>query len=217
MALDEADKKTIADLIASALKPETIGAAVKAHLDGLKLDEAIKAQVTEATKGLKPPEDPAAGKGKPGDEAAQRVAALEKALNEEKGARRTAEQKARTDRLHSEARAALLKAGIPQDRVHLALSAIKDGGALVVGEDGSLGWKGKDQYGVDTTLSLEAGAKSWSATSDGKAFLPVVGSNGTGDGAGGVGGSRSPATLPKKADGTPDFSALKIDMSKVAY
>lgn len=215
MPFDEAQKKEIADLVAAQLKaPEftaTLGEAVKAGMSGLKLEDTVKAQVAEAVKGLKPPEDPPGGKGKdkPGDEAAQRIAALEKTVEAEREARRQAEQKARTDRLHSETRAALLKAGVPQDRVHLALAAIKDGGALSISDDGALGWKGKDKFGVDTTLTLEEGAKAWAGTSDGKAFLPPTGAQGTGDGAGGVGGAKGPSTLPKREDGTYDLSQLR--------
>ena len=123
--LDDADKKFIRDLIGETLKPETIGAAVRAHIDGLKLVDVVKAEVKEATKDLKPPDDKGGDKGdktKGGDDAAaQRIAALEKKVQEEQEARRTAEQRARTDRLHSEARAALGKAPEIETRVDPAL------------------------------------------------------------------------------------------------
>ena len=66
MPLDDADKKFIAEAIAGSLKPETIGAAVKAHLDGLKLDDKIAEGIKAATKDL-PKADPKDDKDKDAD------------------------------------------------------------------------------------------------------------------------------------------------------
>jgi hypothetical protein len=62
---------------------------------------------------------------------------------------------------------------------------------------------------VDTTLSLEEGAKAWAGTADGKSFLPATGHQGTGDGAGASSGpSGSSPAVPTREDGTYDLSVL---------
>jgi len=213
MALDEADLDQISGLIKTALTGDEftkgIGTAVTSVVQGLKLEDKITAAVTEAAKGLTPVADDK-DKDKGGkDKDDKRVAALEAKLEAQQQELRDSKQAERTSRLHSETRAALVKAGIPEARVHLAMPAVVQSGALVMNDDGTMGWKGKDKYGVDSTLSLEAGATAWASTDDGKAFVPPVGSNGTGDGAGGTGGRGGPISVPKREDGTYDLSGLR--------
>lgn len=184
MALDDADKKVISDLIVAALKPETIGAAVKAHLDGLKLDEVVAAKVKDATKDLVKPEasdkaDKDADKGKGKDD--PRVAALEAKFEQERAAREASEKARARDQLETAAREALVKSGVPADRVKHALAVLKTEGTLDFGADGKGGWKGKDRYGVDALLTPEEGAAAWVKSDDGKHFLPPVQTRGSGE------------------------------------
>lgn len=197
MPLDDADKKVIADLIAAAMAPEKIAPIVKAHVDaGLKdspkgddLKKLVSESVGEALKAAKPADDKGKDdKGKSGDAGNPEVAQLKAQFEQERTARLAAEAKAKTDALHSAARAALAKAGVPGDRIEHAMAYLKDKGLLDYASTGSPGWKGKDQYNVDAVLDMEAGAKAWLQTTDGKHYLPPEDVRGTGDGAGGRGG-----------------------------
>lgn len=181
MPLDDADKKIIADLIGAAFKPETIGAAVKSHIDGLKLGETIAAEVAK----LAPKKDDDADKkdggkdGKKDDPAAARLAAVEKKLAETEAARLAEVEKGKIDRLHNAAREAIASAGIPADRVRAAMAVLKEDGVLTFDAEGNPGWKGKDQFGSDAVLPLADAAKKW-ASAEGKLFMPPSGVNGTG-------------------------------------
>ena len=199
MALDDADKKTIADLIAAALKPETIGAAVKAHVDAAvkplqdRLDVAEKAAKEAAEKAGKPADEGKSdgkGKGKDADpETAKEVAALRARLEASDKAREEAEARSKAEARSNAAREALAKAGVPADRLPHAMAYLDTQGVIAADKDGKVGWKGKDRFGVDALLSLEDGAKAWAATPDGKLYLPPSGAQGTGTGAGNGGGS----------------------------
>lgn len=219
MPLDEADKKFIGDLIKESLKPETIGAAVKSHLEGLKLDEKIAEKVKDATKDLKAPkkgeeddEDEVDDKGKKkpksGESAAdKKLAAIEKRLADETKAREEAEGARKRDQLEAAAKDALVKAGVPAERVRHAMAVLKQDGVLDFTAEGKPGWKGKDKYQVDTVLGVDDGAAAWVKSDDGKAFLPA--SN-----AGGIdqpGGKRPPITNPK---GEIDMGALGQRISR---
>jgi len=223
MALDQADITKIGELIGAALSSEAhtkaIGeaatAAVKKVVGELKLDkvgETIDEKVSAATKDLKAPPDDKKGVDKkdPDDPTAKRLKALEDQVAQERKGREEAEAARKRDSLHTAAREALVKAGVPADRVRHAMATIIQDGVLAETSDGKPGWRGKDRFGVETVLPVEDGARAWVATDDGKAFIPARGANGTGDGAGGgPGGHGGPTTVPKKADGTPDFSALR--------
>lgn len=197
MALDEADKKLIADLIAGALSPESLAKAVapvveahtKAALKGAVTAEGLQKQLDEALAKLKPTEgdDKPADKGGKADPA---VAALEKKLAAMEAASKVKDaelaaqvQRARTERLHASTRDALAKAGIPADRLGLALASIKDAGVLDYDGDRP-GWRGKSALGLDEVLAMEDGAAAW-VKGEGKLFLPPSGASGTGDGNGG--------------------------------
>lgn len=200
MALDEADKKYIAELLAGALKPETIGAAVKAHVDAAvkplqdRLDageKAAKDAKEAAEKAGKPADDGKGkdGKGKDADpETAKELAALRARLEASDKAREEAENRSKTEARDNATREALAKAGIPADRLPHAMAFLGTQG-VIADKDGKVGWKGKDRFGVDAVLPLEEGAKAWASTPDGKLYLPPSGVQGTGTGAGNGGGS----------------------------
>ena len=205
MPLDEADKNAIKEMIGAAFKPETIGAAVKSHIDGLKLGETIAAEVAKLAP-KKDDENADAGKGKGKDDpAAARLAALEKALTDEKAARAAAEEKGKVDRLHNAAREALTTAGIPADRVRAAMAVLKEDGVLTFDAEGNPGWKGKDQFGSDAVLPLADAAAKW-ASKEGAIFAPPSGVNGTGANGGRDNGGGGASNRITKA------SEIKIDL-----
>jgi hypothetical protein len=203
MALDEADKKHIADAIAAALKPDALAAAVapvvKAHVaeatKGAITEEALKAQFAEFAKTIKPADDDKGGKGgdkgndKGNDKADPAVAALQKQLDDQKAqlqaaerARIDAERKAITDRNRNAVKAALGKAGLSADALDDALAIAEARGELVLDGD-KPGWKGVDAYNLPTVHDFETGAKKFAGTDAGKRFLPASGAGGTGEGA----------------------------------
>lgn len=222
MALDEAALKQVNDAItaalAAAMKPEALGAAlapaVKAHVEaatkGLVTEDSLKTALAEVVKAAKPAdgEGSGAGKGKEGkgaeDNAA--VAALQKQLDDQRAkldaaerARIDAERKGVIDANRAKVRDALVKAGADQSALHLIVPALEQSGTLILDGD-KPGWKGKDAYSLDTVLDFEAGAKAWTATPDGKRFLPASGAQGTGEGNHNTGGRGNGAGQIKSLD-----------------
>ena len=212
MALDEADKKYIAELLAAQFSGDTlkklVGEAAKAHVEAAlkpisdKLDASAKE--VEALKAAKTADKPGdkedkAGKGtdKADPETAKELAALRQRLEASDKAREEAENRSKAETRDSAAREALAKAGIPADRLPHAMAFLGTQGVIVAGADGKPGWKGKDKFGVDAVLPLEDGAKSWAATPDGKLYLPPTDARGTGTGAGNGSGSGSSGGVKK--------------------
>lgn len=215
MALDDADKKFIGELLANALKGEDLGAliggAVKREIAGLKLDEKFKAvdeKVTAAAK-AKEEEPPAGGKGGKGDDKAGKgdtdpriaaqIAKLEKDLEEQKSARLRAEEKEKSAKLEGSARDALIKAGVPAERVGHAMAFIHNAQNRVRFDDkGAVGLHFQRE-GYEEIVPIEKGVAEWLKTTDGKAFLPPSGAQGTGTGAGARSGGPSSGSV-KPAD-----------------
>jgi hypothetical protein len=216
VALDPNDLTEIGKLIAAAVAPiaakvdpAEVGKIVKAHMDeakkGLVTAEDLKKREEEAAAKAKADADAEAkrkadeeaakkgGKGKDGEKDPA-VAALEAELDKIKKQAAAAEEaakaereKARTTALHSAARNALTKAGIPEDRVDTALDVLKARGALAYDGDNA-GMKGKNDVGLDAVLPFEKAIPEW-VKGDGKLFLPPAGTNGTGEGRGNGGGN----------------------------
>jgi hypothetical protein len=202
MALDDADKKFIGELIAAQLKPEALAAAVapvvKAHTDaalkGVVTGDALKTQLDELAAKLKPaePENKGGdgkGKDKEADPRLDAMAAKIKEMEAQSAAkdRLLAEEgaKARTKSLHDAAREALAAAGVPADRLPAALAYVKDLGVLDYDGD-TAGWKGKTSLGLDGVLPMKDAAAAW-VKAEGKLFLPPTNASGTGDGNRGAG------------------------------
>lgn len=202
MALDEADKKYIADLLKGLLTGDdlknVVGEAAKAHVTAAvkplqdRLDATEKTVKDSAEKAGKPADE---GKGKDAKakdadpETAKELAALRASLENERKAREEAENRSKAEARDAAAREALAKAGVPADRLPHAMAFLGTQGVIATDKDGKPGWKGKDRFGVDTLLPLEDGAKAWASTPDGKLYLPPSGAQGTGTGAGNGGGS----------------------------
>lgn len=177
----------------------------KAAEDKAKADaDAAAAKAAEDAK-KKGKEEPAAASPEL-LELQKQFAALTKA-NEE-NARRAAEADAarKADALHSTAKEALAKVGIPVDRIHLALPVLKEAGVLTY--DGERpGWKGIDlKTNTPAVLDMLDGVKGW-IEGDGKHFLPPKDLGGTGDGAGNGGGSNRVATSLRDSSGKLDTDA----------
>lgn len=211
MPLEAADIAKINELMAealkNALKPEALAAAVapvvKAHTDaamkGVVTTEGLEKFGTDLAAKLKPaePENKGdGGKGKGADDPV--VQALTKKVAEMEAQNKAAleqvaaeKARSRADKLHTAARDALAKAGIPADRLPMALAYVKELGVLDYDGDNP-GWKGKSSLGLDAVLPMEDAAAAW-AKADGKVFLPPTGASGTGDGnrGGGGGGTRN--------------------------
>ena len=198
MPLDAADLAKIAELIAASTAADKLGPimaeAAKAHvtaaIGGLKLDDKFKT-VADALAAIKPAgdtePDPKKGKDDKGATDA-RLAAMEKQLVAATKANEEATASAKRTALRSAAKDALLKSGVDAGRIHLVMPVIESMGVLDATADGAPGWKGKDQFGVDAVLPMEAGAAAWVKTDDGKAFLPASQIQGDGNGPGNRGG-----------------------------
>jgi len=198
MPIDPETKAEL-DKLAAAITAEAlgkaIGAALTAHLPGhLKAinDEiaALKATKTEPKTG-----DDEPGKGKDGksDPVAVQLAAMRKELDASRQREADAATAAKNASLANAARDALIKHGVPADRVAHAMAFVNAQGVLSY-EGDKPGWKGKDQYGADAVLDIDAAAKAFLGTKDGQLYLPPVNAGGTGGGVGNPGSQHNGAT-----------------------
>jgi hypothetical protein len=236
MALDDADKQTIAGLITAALKTnndelgtrfvtaEAAGSIVTQAVEKMKLGDMVKTAVTEATKGLPKPGEGGGkkeGEGE-GGKVSPEVAALNARLlemenknKEAETARQAAESRDRENRLEAMAKDALAKAGIPADRHAHAMPFLKalrtEDGKPVLGYDDA----GNPKFLVQKTgyveaVSVEQGLTAWAKSDAAKVYLPATGRQGTGEGggAGNAGGTGGGGSAPRNADGTVNWTAL---------
>lgn len=206
MPLDQADLDKITALIKGSLTAETlspiIGEAMKPSLGKLEQEntklrvelDALKAKPEE-----KKPEEKKPEGGTPAPDAATtaelqalkaRLEATEKARADEVAARKV-------DAVHVAAREALAKAGVPAERVGIAMAYLKDQGVLDI-EKG--GWKGKDKLGMDATLGLDEGAAAWLKSDAGKLFLPPTQATGAPNPGGGGGNGLTVTGVTKLSD-----------------
>ena len=229
MPLDDADKKAIAEMIAGALKPEALTAALQPlvasavtaatkplteRLD--KGEQAAKAAEAEAAK--KAAEAEAAKKAAAEEEAKKasggkpaepdpaimtQLRQLQEQLKAERDARAAAEARTAQEALNRTLRDAIAAAGIPADRIKHALAVIQAEGAIV-DHQGAPHWKGK-VGGVDGIHALADGLADW-AKNDGKIFLPPAPVKGS--------GSEPGQRTTQQAGGAPvDWSKLGGAMS----
>lgn len=194
MALDDADLKRVGEMIAGALKPEALTAALQPivaaavtaatkpiteRLD--KGEQAAKAAADKATadaeEAKKKAEADAAGKSKAG-EAPQpdqklltELAQLRASVEKERKAREDAEAASKREALDRTLRDALAAAGVPSDRLKHALAVIQADGVLTE-HNGQPHWKGK-VGDVDGLHALDAGVGAW-VKGEGKIYLPAA-------------------------------------------
>ena len=196
MALDDADKAAIAEMIKAAQAEQNkafgtqIGESVKTAIAGLDVSNTLKAlrDDLDAVKN-KPPTKPEDGGGNNAsdDVAAQIKAAVEQAtaplkqtLAQTEAARKAAEEKARGERLRTEALDALTKNGFG-DNSHRALAMLRGLDLLAFDDDGNPGMKGTAEYtNAPIVVPLADGVKKWAASDDGRALLPAPGGDGSG-------------------------------------
>jgi hypothetical protein len=157
------------------------------------------------------------GKGKKGEvdpDTKARLDDFQRKLEEAEQARKVAEQTAREQRLEGRLRSALAEAGVGTEQQEKALvwlrsRTTKDGKpVLSFNADGNPVWR-TDRQGFVDELDVAEGLKGWAATDDGKSFLPPTGAAGTGDSAGGRGGSGRRDPNPRKKDGSLDVDELR--------
>lgn len=214
---DDAQKKELAALIAEQLKA-SLTAEVLGPVVGAALGPALK-PVTDAQAALaaelakvkeKPAEQPAKPQGdpaKPGqvDERTrteiealkQQIAQQQAQTEQERKARLESEKARKTEVLHTRVRDILGKAGVPSDRMHLAMPVLRELGAFQEDGDGFV-WKGTVN-GVSGVHPLEAGIAEW-MKGDGTAFLPPKPVGGTGE--------RQTLNAPTTKGGDVDWAAL---------
>lgn len=195
MPIDPDVQKAL-DGLTALLAPEALAKAlapiVKAHTDaalkGVVTADGLQKQLDELATKLKPSDPDPADKGTKGKgEPDAAVAALQKQLDEQKAqllaaerARVDAERKSVMDANRAKVRDALIAAGVDASAMHIVMPALETSGQLVLDGD-AIGWKGKDNYGLDAVLPFEAGAKAWASSPDGKRFIPASNASGTGD------------------------------------
>jgi hypothetical protein len=218
MPFDDAQKAEIAAILQESLKsslPALLTEGLKPTIAGL--EKSITDKVTAATKGFKTAkdtdtdtdtdtdDDEPAGKGKGKGKGADpkilaKVAQLEKQVEDEKKAREAAETKSREERVLNSARAALRKAGVPEERVKAAIAVLHNAEGRLRLDDSDRPGLHFQRNGYDEVVEIEKGLDEWLKTDDGKVFLPPRGTEGTGEGT-----SNGPKVAARK-DGKLDWN-----------
>lgn len=191
MSLTPEQKAEVDKLVADAVKNAFTGDAFKGALtaalapaiEGATKPLADKLATLEA--GAKKPETPApkkdeeGGKGIPA-EFQQKIAAMEAQLKDAEAKRAAAERSALEDRAYGSVRESLAKAGVPADRIPLAMAFVKSEGLVKFAEDGSFGFEKVDQWGNKAKVDPAAWATDFVKTDTGKALLPAAPTQGAG-------------------------------------
>lgn len=214
MTLTPEQKAEVEKLVADAVKNTFTGDAFKGALSAAlapaiegatkPLTDKITALETAATKKpADPPPGKKEGEGAPGipPELKQQIAAMEAKLADAESKAKAAERSALEDRAHGAVRDALVKAGVPADRVSLALAFVKSEGLIKFAEDGTFGFDKVDQWGGKVKQDPAAWAGEFVKTDTGKALLPAAPTQGA--------GSQGRTTAPPTINGTTiDWDAL---------
>lgn len=209
MALDAEALEQIRAIIAESTA-SIVGDAVKTHVDQALggLDKRVETLVRAAIPApAPPPKDgddggPDPKKGKPDPVEAQvrqqreQIEAMKRELAEERA-------KAQRQKLTAAARDSLIKAGVPADRVGVALKVLGDSLA-VDGE--TMGVKAADRWGEETIQPLDEAIPAFLKTDEGKLFVPPTPARGAGL-------ERGTATAPKNAEGKTDWDKIARSVS----
>lgn len=215
MPLEDKDLETIKGLIkadgeerATAMAKEiekTVGKAVK----GLKLADTIKAEIAKLAPAaddgddddadgddddVVPPEPKTKRNTKGGDGGPADTPELRKLRSEVEKVRKHAEaQQKRADdaeaarmaeKLSTNVRDALIAAGVDAKRVRTAFNDLRAEGRIKLNDKGEPVFVYRRDWG-DEEVAIDAGAKEFVKTDDGKQFLPPTNGRGTGEGGGG--------------------------------
>ncbi len=212
MTLTPEQKAEVEKLVADAVKSTFTGdafkgvlsAALAPHIEGATKPLAEKLATLEAGAAKKP--DPPPGKktgegdGVPAEVQAQ-INALKAQLTESQEKAKAAKRAALKDRASGAVRDALGKAGVPADRMDLALAWVEANGVVKLADDGSFHFEGAEQYGVRPKVDATAWAGEFIRTNTGKALLPAAPTQGA--------GSQGRTTAPPTINGTTiDWDAL---------
>lgn len=177
MALDDADKAVITELIKAALKPDVFAAHINAALK--PVTDRVEALAGDVTKLGKPAElEKPPGGGKQNDVEKAIQAALEpvqKQLAAEKAAREAAESAKRNADADTALREALVKAGIRAEFVPALNAHFRASGTLKANEDGTLGMPGKDLYQRDIIVPIDVGVAEWAKSPEADLWRPAKG------------------------------------------
>lgn len=202
MSLTPEQKAEVDKLVADALKTALTGPEFKTVLTSIvtpALEGATKPltdKITALEAGAKKPADPPPkkeGEGGTGipPELKQQIAAMEAKLADSEAKRAAAERSALEDRAYGSVRESLAKAGIPADRIPLAMAFVKSEGLVKFAEDGSFGFEKVDQWGNKAKVDPTAWAGEFVKTDTGKALLPAAPTQGAGGQPGQHGGGNA--------------------------
>jgi len=180
-----------------------LSAALAPAIEGATKPLAEKLATLEA--GAKKPETQPEkkgeeGKGVPAEVQAQ-INALKAQLTESQEKAKAAERAALKDRASGAVRDALGKAGVPADRMDLALAWVEANGVVKLADDGSFHFEGTEQYGVRPKVDATAWANEFIKTNTGKALLPAAQTQGSGSHGG-------PVPPPMTSGNKVDWSTL---------
>jgi hypothetical protein len=194
--LAEIDKR-MGEAIKNAFTGDAFKGVLRAELapviEGATKPLAEKLATLEA--GAKKPETPPSKKaeesaGVPAEVQAQ-INALKAQLTESQEKAKAAERAALKDRASGAVRDALGKAGVPADRMDLALAWVEANGVVKLADDGSFHFEGAEQYGVRPKVDATAWAGEFIKTNTGKALLPAAPTQGAGGQPGQNGGGNA--------------------------
>ena len=203
MSLTPEQKAEVDKLVVDALKTALTGPEFKTVLTSIvtpALEGATKPlteKIATLEAGAKKPADPPPGKkegeGAPGipAEVTAQLKALQDQVKAEQDARKAAERAALKDRATGAVRDALGKAGVPSDRMDLAISWVESNGLVKLADDGSFHFEGAEQYGVKPKLDAAAWAGEFIKTNVGKQLLPAAPTQGAGGQPGQHGGGNA--------------------------
>ena len=170
-----------------------LSAALAPAIEGATKPLAEKLAALEA--GAKKPETPPGKKAGEGDgvpaEVQAQINALKAQLTESQEKAKAAERAALKDRASGAVRDALGKAGVPADRMDLALAWVEANGVVKLADDGSFHFEGAEQYGVRPKVDATAWAGEFIKTNIGKALLPAAPTQGAGGQQGQHGGGNA--------------------------
>ncbi len=189
MSLTPEQKAEVAEAIKAALTgPDfktVLSAALTPAIEGATkplTDKITALETAAAKKPADPPPGKKEGEGAPGipAEVTAQLKALQDQVKAEQDARKAAERAALKDRATGAVRDALGKAGVPSDRMDLAISWVESNGLVKLADDGSFHFEGAEQYGVKPKLDAAAWAGEFIKTNVGKQLLPAAQTQGAG-------------------------------------
>lgn len=172
MALTPEDIAQIQTLLSESMKTLPLGDIVKSQLASAL--SPLQAEI-EAMKVAPKVE---VQDNKDANPLADEVRALREQVMARENALKDAAALSNKERLRNATKDALLKNGVPADRINVAMSFIEP---QVANQNDIYGIKGKDQWGVESHIPLDQAIPTFLATPEGKLFVPPSNVGGTGN------------------------------------